>query len=229
MKGFALHGVQGQGPWPSPPTVVRERFDIQLYGAKRCGSAIVEGLLALAGRRYEFVDVDGFDKPGPARNRLGAVNPLYQVPALVLDDGTVLTETAAIALHLSELAPGLAPAIGAPERVRFHRLLIWLVANVYPTFTYGDYPERWTRSAPNELDEATARHRQRLYAWLEAQVSEPFALGDDPCALDVYLAVLIAWRPGLDWFRQNAPKIARIADRTRTLPPVAEVMTRNGW
>ena len=202
---------------------------MQLFGARGYGSAIVEALLALAGRRYAFVDVDGFDRPGPARDRLGAVNPLHQVPALVLDDGTVLTETAAIALYLSDLAPGLAPAIGTPERVRFYRLLIWLVANIYPTFTYGDHPERWTPLAPNELDDATARHRLRLYAWLEAQVSEPFTLGDDPCALDVYLAVLIAWRPGLDWFRQNAPKIARIADRTRILPPVAEVMARNGW
>ena len=202
---------------------------MQLYGAKRCGSAIVEGLLALAGRRYEFVDVDGFDRPGPARDRLGTVNPLHQVPALVLDDGTVLTETAAIALYLSELAPGLAPAIGSLERVRFHHLLVWLVANVYPTFTYGDHPDRWAPSAPDELDQATARHRQRLYAWLETQVTEPFVLGDDPSALDVYLAVLIAWRPGPDWFRRNAPRLARIADRTRALPPVADVMQRNAW
>ena len=202
---------------------------MQLYGARGHGSAIVEALLALAGRRYAFVDVDGFDRPGPARDRLGAVNPLHQVPALLLDDGTVLTETAAIALYLSDLAPGLAPATGTPERVRFYRLLIWLVANLYPTFTYGDHPQRWTSSAPNELDDATARHRLRLYAWLEAQVSEPFVLGHHPCALDVYLAVLIAWRPGVDWFRRNTPRIARIAERTRRLPPVAGVMTLNGW
>ena len=202
---------------------------MQLYGARRYGSAIAEGLLALAGRHHEFVDVEGFDRPGPARDRLGAVNPLHQVPVLVLDDGTVLTETAAIALYLSDLAPGLAPAVDTPQRARFHRLLIWLVANVYPTFTYGDYPGRWAPSAPKELDDATARHRESLYLWLEEQVTEPFVLGQDVSALDVYVAVLFAWRPRPDWFRRNTPKIARIAERTRQVPPIAEVMKLNGW
>ncbi len=202
---------------------------MQLYGARRYGSAIAEGMLALAGLRYEFVDIDGFDKPGPARDRLRAVSSLGQVPALVLDDGTVMTETAAIALYLSDLAPGLAPAVGTPERARFYRLLVWLVANVYPTFTYGDYPERWTPSAPTELDDATARHRERLYLWLEEQVTGPFVLGQDVSALDVYVAVLFAWRPRPDWFRRNTPRIAGIAGRTRQLPPVAGVMALNGW
>ena len=202
---------------------------MQLSGAKRHGSAIVEGMLALTSLRHEFVDVDGFDTPGPARDRLGAVNPLHQVPALVLDDGTVLTETAAMALYLSDLEPGLAPAVGTPERARFYRLLTWPVANVYPTFTYGDHPERWVPSAPSELDDATARHRERLYLWLEEQVSEPFVLGEDVCALDVYVAVLFAWRPRSDWFRRNTPRIARIAERTRHLPPIANVMKLNGW
>lgn len=202
---------------------------MQLFGAKGCGSAITEGMLALAGVRYEFVDVAGFTLPGAARTRLEAVNALHQVPALVLDDGTVLTETAAIALHLSDQAAGLAPAIGSPERNRFYHLLIWLVTNIYPTFTYGDYPERWAPSAPGELDDATARHRERLYLWLEEQVSEPFVLGKDVGALDVYLAILVQWRPRPDWFGQNTPRIAAIAGRTRLLPPIAEVMTLNGW
>ena len=200
---------------------------MQLYGVRGWGSAIVEGLLALAGQGYDFIDVEGFDRPGPARDRLAAVNPLVQVPALVLDDGTVMTETAAIALHLSDRAPGLAPAIGTPERGRFYRLLIWLVANVYPTFTYGDYPERWAPSATEELVASTNRHRETLYRWLEGQVAEPFVLGDEPCALDIYIAVMVAWRPRAPWFEQNTPKLMRIAERTRQLPPVSAVMAAN--
>lgn len=44
-----------------------------IYGARDCGSAITEGMLALSGYRYEFIDVAGFDKPGPARDRLRAI------------------------------------------------------------------------------------------------------------------------------------------------------------
>ena len=200
---------------------------MQLYGVRGWGSAITEGMLARAGQSYDFIDVEGFDRPGPARDRLAAVNPLVQVPALVLDDGTVMTETAAIALYLSDQAPGLAPAIGTPERSRFYRLLIWLVANVYPTFTYGDYPERWAPSAPGELEASTHRYRETLYRWLEDQVAEPFALGDEPCALDIYIAVMVTWRPRAPWFDQNTPKLMRIAERTRRTPPIAAVMAAN--
>src|SRR4051812_9773447 len=112
---------------------------MQLYGVRGWGSGITEAMLCLAGQSYDFIDVDGFDHPGPVRDRLAAVNPLGQVPALVLPDGTVMTETAAIALWLSDSHASLAPPSGTPDRALFYRLLVWLVANVYPTFTYGDY------------------------------------------------------------------------------------------
>ena len=200
---------------------------MQLHGVRGWGSAIAEGMLALAGQSYDFIDVQGFDHPGPARDRLAAVNPMVQVPALVLDDGLVMTETAAIALHLSDHAPGLAPAINTPERSRFYRLLIWLVANVYPTFTYGDYPERWAPSAAKELTASTDRHRETLYRWLENQAAEPFVLGDQACALDIYIAVMTTWEPGTPWFEQNTPKLAKIAERTRQLPALSAVMAAN--
>ncbi len=58
-----------------------------------------------------------------------------------------MTETAAIALMILDQRPDLAPAPGTPQRQQFQRLLVWLVANVYPTFTYADYPERWAPAA----------------------------------------------------------------------------------
>ncbi len=201
---------------------------MKLYGVRGWGSAITEAMLAFAGEGYEFIDVKGFDQPGPARDQLAAVNPLVQVPVLVLKDGTVMTESAAIALFLADRAPVLAPAIGTPERARFYRLLIWLVANVYPTFTYGDYPDRWAPSAPGELVASTDRSRETLYRWLEDQVAEPFVLGPEVSALDIYLAVMIGWRPRLPWFAANTPKLARIAERTRRLPALAPVMQANG-
>ncbi len=62
---------------------------MRLYGARGCGSAITEAMLAIAGQPYEFVDVGGFEQPGPARDALARINPLVQVPALVLEDGTI--------------------------------------------------------------------------------------------------------------------------------------------
>jgi GST-like protein len=202
---------------------------MQLYGVRGYGSAITEAMLALAEQPYVFIDVDGFDRPGSVRDRLAALNPLVQVPVLLLDDGSLMTETAAITLFLADNYPGLAPKIGTADRTRFYRLLIWFVANVYPTFTYGDYPDRWVPSAPQELVESTDRYREQLYKWLEEQVTEPFVLGESISALDIYTAVLVAWRPRLQWFQQNTPKLAKVSELTRKIPAIEKVIKLNGW
>ncbi|WP_294235792.1 glutathione S-transferase family protein [uncultured Sphingomonas sp.] len=200
---------------------------MKLYGVPAWGSAIVEAMLALVGQSYHFVDVEGFDRPGEAQDRLARVNPLRQVPALVLDDGDVLTETAAIALWLADRHAGLAPSPGRVEHRRFLRLLIWIVANVYPTFTYGDYPERWAPSAQDELTGATNVHRERLYRWLEEQIVGPYVLGEQASVLDCYAAVMIDWRPGREWFAGNTPRLFAAARLMRRDPRLAAVMARN--
>ena len=52
---------------------------ITLYGVPGWGSAISELMLTLAKIPYTFIDVDGFDQPGPTRELLKARNPLCQV------------------------------------------------------------------------------------------------------------------------------------------------------
>ncbi|WP_028966205.1 glutathione S-transferase family protein [Sphingomonas phyllosphaerae] len=201
---------------------------MKLYGVPGWGSAIVEAMLAMVGEPYDYIDVDGFDRPGAAQDRLAAINPLQQVPTLVLDDGEVLTETAAIALWLADRHAGLAPASGTAGHRHFLRLLIWIVANVYPTFTYGDYPARWAPSAADELVAATNAYRERLYRWLEAQVVGPYLLGEQPSALDCYAAVMIDWRPRRAWFAENTPRLFAAARLMRRDSRLATVMARNG-
>ena len=111
---------------------------IKLYGVPGWGSAISEVMLTLADIPYQFVNVDGFDQPGPQRELLLKLNPLCQVPTLELENGAIVTETAAIALMVLDRRPDLAPPVGQAERQQFHLLLICFVANVYPTFTYSD-------------------------------------------------------------------------------------------
>ncbi|MBF7855081.1 glutathione S-transferase, partial [Klebsiella pneumoniae] len=55
---------------------------ITVYGVPGWGSTISELMLSLADIPYEVVDVEGFDQPGPARERLRQINPLCQVPTL---------------------------------------------------------------------------------------------------------------------------------------------------
>jgi GST-like protein len=75
---------------------------MKLYGEPGWGSAIVEAQLEWYGLPYEFESVGNIFKSAEARQQLTDVNPIAQVPTLVLEDGTVMTESAAITLLLAE-------------------------------------------------------------------------------------------------------------------------------
>lgn len=202
----------------------------QLYGVRGWGSTLAEGALAWVGEPFDFIDVEGFDAAGPSRDRLLAVNPLARVPTLIGPDGHILTESAAIILHLAELHPGtgLAPPPGDSLRPAFLNRLVWFVSALYPTFTYRDYPERWAPSAADELIANVDAFRQSLWRQFEAALGEgEWVLGAAPCALDLYVAVMTHWRPRRSWFDENCPKLSAIMRRADKLPILAPVLARN--
>lgn len=205
----------------------------RLLASKDCGSAIVEILLADAGVAHE-IEYLPYLEPGPQRDRLLALNPLGQVPTLILPDGAAMTESAAIALHLADMAPSaaIAPPEGAPERAAFLHLLVFLVAALYPTFTYGDEPARWTDdgAASDRLRATTDAARIGAWRRVEGLVAPdgPWALGGTRSALDAYVAIMTRWRPGAAWFAAETPRLAAIAQAMAALPHVAAVLERNG-
>ncbi|BEA35787.1 glutathione S-transferase [Escherichia coli] len=152
---------------------------IKVYGVPGWGTTISEMMLTLADIPYQFVDVSGFDHEGTSRDLLKTLNPLCQIPTLALENDEIMTETAAIALMVLDRRPDLAPPVGRTERQQFQRLLVWLVANVYPTFTFADYPERWAPDAPEQLKKNVIEYRKSLYIWLNSQLTaEPYAFGE---------------------------------------------------
>jgi GST-like protein len=201
-----------------------------LFSVPGWGSALTEAMLALCLAPVRIEDVTDFDRPGATRDRLASINSLAQVPTLLLPEGTAMTESAAIALLLAERYPqaGLAPAPGTPLRGTFLRRLIWLAANVYPTFTYGDYPERWVSGDAQSLKSSTDVFRERLWREFEADVPEGgWALGSDLCALDIYIAVMTHWRPRRAWFAAHCPRLGAIAARADAHPILGTVLQRN--
>jgi GST-like protein len=184
----------------------------RVIGGRGCGSVIAEAALVLAEIAYDRDEVDT-STPGPALDALRALNPLAQVPTVVMPDGAVMTETAAIVLHVDELVPeaGLLPPPRDPLRREALRWLMFLVSAVYPTFTYGDEPEKWVGDAGPALRDATDAHRQALWQQVEGAVRGPWLLGARFSILDVYVAAMTHWRPRRAWFAAHAPKLFAIA------------------
>ena len=77
--------------------------------------------MAWYGLKYGFEAVGDLFKEPQARDRLAQVNPLAQIPTLILPDGAVMTESAAITLLLADMTgrDDLAADGAAPERARF--------------------------------------------------------------------------------------------------------------
>ncbi|WP_324019700.1 glutathione S-transferase N-terminal domain-containing protein [Pantoea sp. JZ29] len=78
-----------------------------LYGSARSGAAAIEMALSLAGAEYTTVEASSWHKDSGFET-LKRLNPLVQIPTLILPDGAVLTESAAIMIYL--VWPVLMPA-----------------------------------------------------------------------------------------------------------------------
>lgn len=202
-----------------------------LYGKRGWGSALIEAQLDWYGLEFTFHETGNLFKSAEARQRLAEINPIVQVPALVLADGGIMTESAAITLYLAELAgdDSLVPAPGTAERAAFLRWLVYIVANIYPTYTYGDEPSRFVSGAAAQDDfrQHVDDYRQRLYSVFEDQAATPWFLGERFSALDIYAFVLTHWEPGHKWFEKHTPKLLAIADRAAGLDRLRECWQRN--
>src|SRR5215470_18378493 len=116
---------------------------LTLYGARGSGAAAIEAALILIGLPCRSVEAATW-LPGPGLEELKSVNPLGQIPTLLLEGGSVVSESAAILIHLGLAYPeaGLLPA-DATERTQTIRGLVYIAANCYAAVGVMDYPERW--------------------------------------------------------------------------------------
>jgi len=103
-----------------------------LYWAPRTGAFAPDVVLTLCGAPFERrgVDYDGKEQWGEAYRKL---NPMGQIPVLLLPEGDVITESAAIVLHAVERFPeaNLAPEACSAARAVFDRWLVFLAVAVY--------------------------------------------------------------------------------------------------
>jgi GST-like protein len=203
----------------------------KLYAQPGWGSAIVEAQLAWYGLPLEIEDVGDLFASAAARDRVRPANPLTQVPTLILPDTQIMTESAAITLHLADVTGSndLVPTPQEAVRPQFLRWLLFLVANVYPTFTYVDDPSRFVpdANARDGFAASVGAYKERLWRQVEGNAGAPYFLGGRYSALDIYIGVMTHWRPRRAWFAGECPKLHAIAARIDVEPRLAAVWRRN--
>jgi len=205
-----------------------------LYGKTGSGSASIEAALTLARAPFRVVETASWAQ-NEAFADLLAVNPLGQVPTVVLDDGSVLSESAAILMHLGSAHPDakLLPD-HASQRAQALRGLVFIAANCYSAISIIDFPERWCENA--EGDEAVQQRiragaRTRLHRHWEmfADVfpARPWLSGADLGALDLLAAVVSKWSGARQHLAQARPALHDTLLRIEAHPGVSEVFARH--
>lgn len=205
-----------------------------LYGKNGSGSAAIEAALNLARVEYTLVETASWER-NEAFSRLVAANPLGQIPTLVQPDGSVLSESAAILMHLGDAHSGSGLLPDAPAaRAQAQRGLVFIAANCYAAISVIDFPERWCANA--DVDEAVkerirAGSRARLHHHWEIFAdlfpATPWLGGAGLGALDLLAAVVSKWSGARKYLVAQRPAFHAMLQRIEAHPAVAPVFAKH--
>ena len=205
-----------------------------LFGFKGSGSASVECALEMTGAPYRIVEAASWEN-NEALAELERVNPLKQIPTLQLPDGGVLTESAAILMHLGFAFPDAGLLSELPRaRDLALRGLVYIAANCYSCITVIDYPERFTTAGDEAARKAVrAGATERLhkhwdiFAELHPVPGGRFIGGEQPGALDLMAAVVSKWSGTRKHVKASRPAFSALLERIDAHPAVAPVFERH--
>ena len=204
---------------------------VRLYYSPSTAALVVHWLLIELDVPHELHALD-FDKREHKADDYLALNPAGVVPTLVMD-GRVLTEAAAIAMHLADLHPaaGLAPAPGSAERGEYYRWMFWCANTLQPAYRAWFYPDE--PAGPAQEQAVRARARASIEAAWERvaghlQAHGPYLLGQRLSTADFMLTMLMRWsrnmpRPSDEW-----PVLREYARRMKDRPAFRETYRREG-
>lgn len=210
----------------SPSASAREDL-YTLYGAPGSGATPIHAALTLIGAQVETIDIAPWEGDAE-RERVAGVNPMRQVPALVLPSGEVMTESAAILIWLGDRYPEaqLCPAPDDPLRARYLRWMVYLPAAIYSMFWVRDEPSRLVPdpAAQAAMLERTAERIAHCWQLMDSQIDEPapYLLGEKISMLDLYVTVVSRWTPRRRRFYRVAPRMTQVVRRVDADPRLAE-------
>jgi glutathione S-transferase len=153
-----------------------------------------------------------------------AINPLGRIPSLVLDDGEVLIDSAAILDHLDEQAGptrALLPTRGAPRRAALRIIAIAAGAVDKAGAIVYDRAMRPPEKQHAPWQERCATQLASALAALEAAVPSGWWGGDHPGHADIMVACMLRYLPlrlPEALVAGHHPRLARHAAACEALP-----------
>ncbi|MFT5503661.1 MAG: glutathione S-transferase [Gammaproteobacteria bacterium] len=199
----------------------------QLYWAKETGALAPQILLEEIEADYDRVVLD-LEKEDQKTAKFLAINPMGQIPALELEDGSILTESAAIMMHIadSHIELDLIPLPGTPQRAHIYRWMFFAVANIYEADLRIFYSDAYSDDS-NCHESIIQKGRQDLNAaWdlIEQAIGDgPYFMDERYSIIDPYLLMLAYWHEQVDQLFERLPKLKVLCETVQQRPAVQSV------
>ena len=159
---------------------------MKLYLAPGACSLADHIALHEAGLEFDRVKVDLRIKRTEDGRDFTEINPKGYVPALVLDDGQLLTENVGILYWVAERAPKLAPG-GDLGRIRLIEMLAYLATELHKPFVRHFFP---TSDAEKKVAAETIGRR---LGFVSERLQDDYLFGREASVADAYLYVMLRW------------------------------------
>lgn len=176
----------------------------------------------------ERVDIHGTPHITATGIDFTTVSPNGYVPALRLDDGSLLTEGAVIVQYLADLNPasGLIPPAGTPERYRIQSWLTFIATELHkmysPWLFHPEYGVQAQGVARDKIVQRLASVEDHLAA------SGLFVMGDQFSVADTYLFTIVGWSGFAKVDLSRFPHLRTFMERVGSRPKVREAMAAEG-
>ena len=154
------------------------------------------------------------------------VNPNGYVPALLLDDGDILTEGPAIVQYLADRVPEmhLAPANGTMQR---YRLVSWL--NFIATELHKSIGASFNKQTPQAWKDLIKTRLPQRFDYVSEQLDgKAWLTGDDFTVADAYLFTVLRWCKFVDIDLAPWPIITSYLERVAQRPAVVAALKEEG-
>jgi glutathione S-transferase len=156
------------------------------------------------------------------------INPRGRVPALVVDEGAIVENTAILDYVAGKFAPQLMPK-DPVAHARAISLMAWFSNNVHPAFTHIGRPERFATD-PAVFDHLKATGRTNFLAALKEidgiLAGKQWILGDQFSVVDGYALVFYGWGKRIELPMAELKNYTAWKDRMLARPAVKRVLER---
>ena len=167
---------------------------MKLFYASGSSSLLPHIVLLEAGLPFTAIQIDEHTKDIDGGGDYRTVNPLGYVPALVLDDGTLLTEGPAIVQWIADQVPSrtLAPPNGTLERTKLQAWLNFFSSEMHK----GAFGPLFYKGISEQSKEVFRRRLSARYAHLDQHLGHhEYLVGEQFTIADAHCFTVTNWAP----------------------------------